>query len=574
MSKRIEADEFTLGEYLNLSRFQFEIPFSQRQYEWTKQEVKRLFNDLINLYFREEDDVHVLNFFTLSRDEKGDVRYIYDGQQRTVTTVMMVGIFVRHMYEKGNKKAASQAFETYIRKDDYLSSADQSDKFKLLFEKDEENEVFYDLLDYESDHNYNRNDYDGTINNLITNYDYLTDLFHQFIEEQNIKAEEIKDIFNKIMDNTELVVLITDTDELAMSMFDTLNTTGKKLENFIVLKNDLVRILSENAVKDTWKAIENNLDGITPNNFINHTASILSGKVTTNNAIDKIYEIYPKNNKVKFSHLPEFLLKASEEYLKIENPSQIDKNNKRLEVKKYQDLSAAIKLFTFKQYKPIILAMLLKGYSLDEINQVLSNFLRLVIGNIYFMGERTNQFETPLSNLGKNIYHNGITTNEIIKQIQKHFPNNKNLKFSIENKEIKGQSDSRKIKYILRETANEVDLDKELVIKSSTKDIHLEHILPKSPSKNSEWKTEFRVEEAREEYTYKIGNLTLLLGNINNSASNKDFSDKKQIYNGSNIPANHDIAKKNNWSKKEIDERSEMMADKITKYLESLTNIK
>ena len=49
--KNIEANEQTLNSYLQINGETgvLYIPFSQRPYEWEKNQVMRLFNDLISL---------------------------------------------------------------------------------------------------------------------------------------------------------------------------------------------------------------------------------------------------------------------------------------------------------------------------------------------------------------------------------------------------------------------------------------------------------------------------------------------------------------------------------------------
>ena len=116
-----------------------------------------------------------------------------------------------------------------------------------------------------------------------------------------------------------------------------------------------------------------------------------------------------------------------------------------------------------------------------------------------------------------------------------------------------------------------MDLNKETQIKETLTGIHLEHILPQNPKENSEWILDFPEVEEREFYTRKIGNMTLLLGKINSSISNKDFDDKVIEYSKSDIPANKEIIEKyNKWNKDSINARTEQLAIKIVRYLQTL----
>ncbi len=70
-------------------------------------------------------------------------------------------------------------------------------------------------------------------------------------------------------------------------------------------------------------------------------------------------------------------------------------------------------------------------------------------------------------------------------------------------------------------------------------DFHVEHILPQNPDPSSQWAKDFS-EEERELYTHSLANLTLLGGNKNSQASNKDFKEKKEIYMGNAVKLGKD----------------------------------
>jgi uncharacterized protein with ParB-like and HNH nuclease domain len=54
----------------------------------------------------------------------------------------------------------------------------------------------------------------------------------------------------------------------------------------------------------------------------------------------------------------------------------------------------------------------------------------------------------------------------------------------------------------------------------------LEHIIPQSPDKDTNWEKDF-TSKARKELTYKLGNMTLLTQKMNSSVKNYDFATKK-----------------------------------------------
>lgn len=63
----------------------------------------------------------------------------------------------------------------------------------------------------------------------------------------------------------------------------------------------------------------------------------------------------------------------------------------------------------------------------------------------------------------------------------------------------------------------------------------LEHIIPQYPSEDSDWKRYFS-KKFRDDYTYKIGNMTLITSKMNSAAKNYNFIEKKKKYAHTNLP--------------------------------------
>ena len=94
----------------------------------------------------------------------------------------------------------------------------------------------------------------------------------------------------------------------------------------------------------------------------------------------------------------------------------------------------------------------------------------------------------------------------------------------------------------------------------------MEHILPQNPKKNSDWHKNFSYDnETLKKYTYKLGNLTLILGRRNTDLGNKEFNEKKDLLKDSNIIQNVELSKQKKWTQKEIDSRTEILSKQILK---------
>lgn len=565
--KQIDADEMSLEKYLLITEGTFVIPFSQRPYEWGEDQVKRLFNDLVGLY-ELDDEIHMLNFFTLS-GEDSEVK-IFDGQQRTITILLLLSAFIKKLDELNQEDAAGQYEGLFILQKNYRTSP-PSEIRKLKFIDEDVDEFFNELVNRKNNNVYDHRNYNNeTKKNLIKNYNLLRIELDDFITNRKISSTEILNLFIEILKKSSLIVIKTSTDELARAMFETLNNTGKKLENFYVLKNDLVIALSENEVKNKWIHIESNLENYDPSQFLLCFTTIKTGKSTKQNTLFKLYKEYDKSSTKEMSELLNEMLNASDKYLQIRNPSQLKRMKNKEAEKKFKELTNQIKIFEVKQHYPLLLALFNKEIPLNDINSIMKLILNLVIRNFYFNEERANTIEKNIAELAKNVYVHNLNINEVKKEILNMTRDDDELKVAILNKEVSTKVSEKRLKFILRETFNAIDMKKEVEIKKNLESIQYEHILPRNPNKESDWLKIFKVEKERKKYVKKIGNATLLLDKLNSSVGNGDFEKKKVKYEKSTIPENIDIAKSNIWDKLAIDTRTKKLSEKITKYLGTL----
>ena len=85
--------------------------------------------------------MHMLNFFTLSRE--GNQQKIFDGQQRTITSLLILAAFAIKLNELGEEEVARSIYTDYIVKKNAFTKVEEH---KIVFESEETNELFYDLI--------------------------------------------------------------------------------------------------------------------------------------------------------------------------------------------------------------------------------------------------------------------------------------------------------------------------------------------------------------------------------------------------------------------------------------------
>lgn len=579
----IKADVLTLYDYLGKNTKGLYIPYSQRPYEWGKAEVKRLFDDLIIV--SELNEMHMLNFFTLSMENNFDE--IFDGQQRTLTILLFISVLCKNIYDLGDEPKAKEIYSTYILKKSERHNKENIKKLRFDEQLKDAETFFYKLTNYkntENDIKDLKEEADSantiskkTIKYLYKNYDYLCQLFNEYIKKNdNITPESIDELLGKIEENVKLVIIKTSTNQLAQQMFETLNNTGKSLDYLHVLKNDLALQLENNITnfKNTWTKIITNIDG--QSQFLNYFVAMIVGEYNTKDILNKLYNIFDKNNSHSMNELLKLLEKASEKYKYIICPEYTLISNEFSDkefISEYRECMQTLHILAFTQYRPILLALFIKEYPYNDIIKVLHKLIKLSIVYFAFSDRKTNKLRNSLFNLANNIYQNNLHINDILSNIIMMVDelalfekDTSKFKQELINFRVTSTSDINKAKYVLRSIYN----SDEIKVDNNNTKINYEHILPQSPNSNSQWIQDFPDKKTREDYCKKLGNGTLLLGTINKSISNSDFNQKKDYYTQSNILENNKIADNNIWTAKEIDNRTINIVDQFIKYLQTL----
>lgn len=556
MDSLLKADDKKLNEYLLLSNGKFNIPYTQRPYEWSNSHVERLFNDVIAVH-EEKKEQHILNFITIYLED--DHQNIFDGQQRTVTLLLIICAIINKIYKIGDSKSAQKLKEEFIKKDDWRSNS--ANNTKIIFGRKETNTFFEEyvindnteLTGFITDHE----------KHLQKNYDYIKDLVDNYYTDNNLNSKDLLRIVENMTEKMYVIILETPNEDIANQMFETLNNTGKKLVDFYVLKNKCVKITSEKETAKFWDEIEANTDLLNKNQFLTQFVSIYNGKTSS----QKAFETLENNGWLETSSSVKNVLydmqKVSRYFFELHEPEQRKNNNdSKSDLKIYIELVEGLKTLNSVQYRPLILAMNLKDYDLKSINKVLKICLNIQVRNIFIAQQKANTLENLYPDLARKIYSNSKEILPIVIQdLQTKIISDQETIVAASNRYI-NSSEFKKIRYILK-AIYDFDTNKEITINGDSEHVNLEHILPQNPKDESLWIKNFKTTNISN-YINNLGNLTLILGKKNTSLGNKEFTEKRLKLKDSNIKHNMEIAKNESWTKKEIEERAQKLANKIT----------
>lgn len=250
--------------------------------------------------------------------------------------------------------------------------------------------------------------------------------------------------------------------------------------------------------------------------------------------------------------LSEKLLRLSKIYRALVSPEESYFNREITErLNKLHELNA-------KTYYPVIISMKLKGYDENDIGKVLRAIEVLLVRNIVVGGMTANSLEKRFAAIAFKISKDELNNaKSIVDELKKLTISDDEFRMNFTTFSVKS---ANTIRYLLRELENFEE--REIRVNEDNMKVHIEHIMPKSPKKGA-WG--HIIKEDHEQYLQRLGNLTLLGDEKNQSASNADFERKKGIYKDSKIMMTNDLTKIKTWTIKDIEKRQKDLANKAVK---------
>ena len=112
-------DNYTMGTIFNNNSFRFIVPLNQRKYDWEEEQIEDFWNDLHKISKKaNRDKWHYLGVISLIEKENSQIDYndykIIDGQQRIITTSLLIAALRDFYYNIENKRAAEKIHEKYL----------------------------------------------------------------------------------------------------------------------------------------------------------------------------------------------------------------------------------------------------------------------------------------------------------------------------------------------------------------------------------------------------------------------------------------------------------------------------
>ena len=530
----------------------YQMPEYQRPYSWDKERVEQLWFDLVEAYKNYVEDPAVdSNYFlgSLVVVKNGQGYDVIDGQQR-MTTLTILFCVLRDLDKLNLPDTRMNKVKHSIK--DLLGG---KERLKLTTQLN--NQALFETSVI------NKIDFQASKAKIEENRFLQTAFyFKNLIEEsQNSKSyyyiDDLSGFIKYIFEQTTLIRVVCYDESFAIKLFTVLNDRGLDLASSDIIKAYLLQKLSEDkrsSFVEVWKRVE----------------TICKQAGESLQMVLSLYLYYLKSGNPKKNLHEELKLELKskepietilfiEEFVK--NLSEINYDYQDKDISKLRYLPQSI------YWKTILLAA-------KQVNYPFYHELKNLLVRYYYQSWIADGTSNRIKQTSFNILRmvkEGRSILDVKKEIMGNLNIYENYLLSLDRNNIYSFKWHKPlllaIEYYQQDNYQFIEINK---------DLHTEHILPKEWKNNDlNWKDVFSDDDARK-YLNSLGNLTLLSGPKNIRASNRDYLNKKEIYNGKGLDgkSSFEITKKimedspNEWNVAEIVKRKNWLINQVKEILD------
>jgi hypothetical protein len=568
----------------------YHIPLYQRDYKWTDTEVEDFLHDAFDSLKTNKQRFFgtvLLSEDAPQHDKQPSLNslYVIDGQQRLTTTLLIL-VAMRHIaIEISNHEAIAIATRLIDRitvervgkpreprltanrvNSDFLASLlsesttkrdDVELKFNSIKDKKIQKRCESLFRAYNYCYKYIRDALVKEAKDLIVdeNSDAKIGEFLTSTDELTKATEYLEQFRNHFLQNSLLVKIQITSWAESFELFDGLNNRGMELAAKDVLKNVILNRAASSGdsvvdkVEKQWQKFDEYTSNFDFIKFLRHWLLLEHEDVSIGGATRLFMSITqdekPMDTVGKLNNAALF-------YSAFDTPSS-GLTPDKTELRHYINL----KTMGAQRVRPIMLAALLRNVKPKELCEILNSLETLHFRRSAICQLDNKTLEVSVQKIASELYESGTAgAKKAIASINKLNPSEELFKLNFQNKSGMPLGISRymllKIENYLRVAKGQPEIDPD--------DVTLEHILPQEPKEHwglDQSKPEVKVLISR------LGNLTLLRGKVNTSASNLGFELKKKLYGEKAhvLFITDDVIKESSWTHEEIAKRQVTLSE-------------
>lgn len=505
----------------------YRVPPYQRDYSWNEEQWEDLWADLLELRSG-RDRIHYLGALVLEPINDREF-LIVDGQQRFATLSVLSLAVVKRLQilidsdvePVENKQRIEQVRNRFIGEKD-PSSLLEASKLRLNITDD----GFYQDSLVQLRLPQSSRGIPASNRLLLQCFKYFLGKIEQTTEIKDSGAR-LSELLNEAVARQILFISISvDNDLNAYTVFETLNARGLELSATDLLKNYLFsKVTTKQDLKSLgrrWHKLVNTVRQDKFPEFLRFHLLCSEPKIRQ----QQLFKLV--RDKIKSSGKVFALLEDLESRAELFAAALDPDHDYWKDVEGARPMVQALKLFGVRQHIPALFAAQ-DSLSKKEMVKLLRLVESFAFRYTIIGGLNPNELETGYHLVAKAMLQGGAkTASAAFKPLLRLVPSDEKFETDFAEAEIRTAGPKQKLaRYILMKIEAQISA---VTRDWSTDPASIEHILPEKPGK--EWATVFPVDR-QAEFTFRIGNLTLLERSLNRTAANKAFDKKRTSYSAS-----------------------------------------
>jgi len=569
MSVDFTFNPITLGQLLK--RGQLHVPPNQRSYAWREKQVRYLLQDLNEAIFDGDGESYFLG--TVVVVEGGSVPSIVDGQQRLVTTSVLLARLRDLLAELGRDKSADHVDKTYLGNTDI-----QTEELVSRIQMNDENNSFYNEHILPPKFHKRKAAAKKAAQRITNGRLYRASVFvDEYLRHSLEKLPKEKQVdhllrWESFIDKKARVLAVFVEDEFAAyRMFETLNDRGLRASQVDILKNYLFSRCDKrlDEAKALWREIDTLIEPLGGRgtddedegqedeakssdpliHFFRHLWITREGPTKAKDLAESI-----RGNLTNESRALKFLADASaaaRDYAAITRHD--DPKWRAYPETAAQDIETLNRHLRVSQIRPLIFAI--AHYM--EPKEAAKALQLCVSWSVRFLivGGRGGMLDTQYSRRAYDIGNDVIQkARDLRETMRTYVPSNEEFEQAFA---VARVSRPWLARYLLRaiEKKRKNLPCPEHVENENASQVNLEHVLPAKFAEH--WEVDPDVAEA----SYNLlGNMVLISAARNTEAANHSFAKKKKILAESGNYTTREVAAYDEWGRPEILDRQKGLA--------------
>lgn len=552
----MKGSEAKLVSYMQGSDKRFIIPAYQRNYDWKVENCKQLYDDLVKVIKKGRKSHFFGSLVSVHNDGEYNEFLVIDGQQR-LTTVSLLLLAMYNIMTSGviiptQGNLADKIYKTYLI-DEWQEDETRIKLKPVKNDRDAFGRLFHDAADYIPE------------SNLTINYHY----FCSRIQREEISVDELYTAITRL----EIINITLNQDDNPQLIFESLNSTGVALSEGDKIRNLILMGLPTKQQNEFYEKYWNKIEicvNYDVSLFVRDYLSVKQQAIPAMNRIYATFKSYVEEQQIETEPLLQDLLQYAKWY-------------EVLLKGKTADTALNATIYRLNRLETTVT----RPFFLEVLRMQASGMLSLEeVGSIFAFTEnyffRRTMCELATNSLNKIflmlhreiIRYDGTEENYfekfkfalLSKSDRGRFPDDTEFSDAFAARPVYLMNSKNKI-YILERLENYGTIeDKDVYRHFDDGDYSIEHIMPQhlTPAWAKSLGEDY--EKIHETWLHRIANLTLT--GYNSKYSNSAFPEKRDIPHGfreSGLRMNTWIAGKEEWTLKELEERSEMLSAQALK---------